>query len=60
MISKSARVALHMVDATVTDLPRTSRRKMPVIWKAWMSLAAMALASTALAVVIVWIIRRIL
>ena len=60
MISKSARVALHIVDATVTELPRTSRRTLPAIWKAWMNLAALALASTALAVIIVWILRRIL
>ncbi len=60
MLTRSNRIALHMVDATTTELPRSGGRRMPAIWRAWMSLATLALLSTGLAVVIVWVLRRAL
>jgi hypothetical protein len=58
-----SRLALHMIDA----LPLRSvwigqpapRRPRP-LWRRWMTLAMLALASTALAVVIAWVLRRAL
>lgn len=59
MISKPARVALHMADATATDLPRRRpARHAQRAWKAWMHVAAMAIASALTAIVVVALMRR--
>lgn len=57
MISKSARVALHMVDATTTELPRTQRRPPMKIWRWWMTGSVLLLASAVVVILTVRLLR---
>lgn len=59
MMRPAARVALHMADAT-SYRPPSPRRRLPPLWKGWMTLAGLALASTGLAVIIAYVLRRML
>lgn len=58
----SARLALHLAAAT-TELPGQQRSvSWPAgrLWQGWMTIALLAVASTALAVGLAWVLRRAL
>ena len=58
MLSKSARVALHMVDATTTELPR-ARCNSPVkpLVRWWMIGAGLLLASAVVVIITVRLLQ---
>ncbi len=59
----TSRLALHMVEALPLRsvwIGRKPPRRRPSLWRWWMTLAMLALASTGLAVVVAWVLRRAL
>jgi len=59
MISKSARVALHMVDATTTELPSTRHRSAVKPLIRWWMIGAMLLLASAVVVILTVRLLRI-
>jgi len=58
----SPRIAIHMALALPSGLATgaASRRRVPRVWRWWMTIAAMAMASTAVAAIVVSVLRRVL
>ncbi len=58
----SPRIAIHMALAMPTGFSggRPISRRVPPLWRWWMTIAALAIATSGLAGVVAWILRRVL